>query len=49
MAWIFLLFDFSTVLGGFGGVFFASLCSLQDLSSLTRNQTRVPCSGSVES
>ena len=43
------------VLGGgwFRGVLFvcflARLCALWDLSSLTRGQTRAPCSGSAES
>ena len=29
--------------------FFFFGCSMQDLSSLTRDQTHVPCSGSIES
>lgn len=31
------------------GVFFATPCNLHDLRSLTKNRTRTPCSGSVES
>ena len=33
----------------FVGGFLATLCSLWDLSSLTRDQTCAPCGGSMES
>ena len=42
-----LYFLFFVLQGGGGGL--SALYSMRDLSSLTRDRTRAPCSGSAES